>query len=137
MGRTYLFECPKCGYRARVAGGTAEGGRFTVQTILCQDCREIYDAVIALRIALPRIAGDTGAGKPVASKPRPLKTAPPFAAVVNCLPLSARVRAKWQSFKALCPLSPRHRVRAWKQPDKCPRCGIFLESNLVPFRDWD
>jgi predicted RNA-binding Zn-ribbon protein involved in translation (DUF1610 family) len=137
MGRTYLFECPKCGYRARVAGGSADGKRFAVQTILCHDCRELYDAVTALKVALPKIAGDTGANKPVAGRPRPMKSAPPFAAVVNRLPLPARARARWQTFTAACPVSPRHQVRAWKPPDKCPRCGIFLESNLVPFREWD
>lgn len=137
MGRTYLFECQKCGYRAKVAGGAGEGERFAVQTVLCRDCRELYDAVISLKVAIPKIMGDTGAGKPIAVKPKPLKFAPSFAAVLNQLPLPARTRARWQSFKPLCPVSPRHRVREWKQPDVCPRCGIFLESNAIPFRVWD
>ena len=45
MGRTYLFECSKCGYHARVAGGAAEGEHFAVQTIACADCRALHDAV--------------------------------------------------------------------------------------------
>ena len=49
MGRTYLFECSKCGYRARVSGGADRGRHVVVQTILCADCKELYDAVIAFK----------------------------------------------------------------------------------------
>jgi len=45
MGRTYLFECPKCGYRAKVSGGSDCGTRFGVQTVMCLDCKELHDAV--------------------------------------------------------------------------------------------
>ena len=137
MGRTYLFECSTCSYRAKVAGGAGSGERFAVQTILCSECRELHDAVISLKVALPKIASDTGAAKPVAIKPKLLNYAPPFAAVLNRLPLSVRTRSRWQEFKALCPVSPRHRVREWKQPDKCPRCGVFLEANAIPLCEWD
>ena len=50
MGRSYWFECPKCGYRAKVSGRADRGLSFFVQTILCRDCRELYDAVIRLRV---------------------------------------------------------------------------------------
>ena len=136
MGRTNLFECPKCGYRAKVAGGASSGLRFTVQTIHCFECRELYDAVTSLKVAIPRI-GDTGAGVQLKGRPRPIKDPPPFAAVLNSLPLPGRTRMRWQKFKAVCPVSRWHRVREWNQPDKCPRCGIFLEGNAIPFRLWD
>ena len=137
MGRSYLFECPKCAYRALVAGGAAEGARFCVQTILCSECRQLHDAVTSLKVSLPRLAGDNGVGVRLAGKPKPLKAAPPFAAVLNRLPLPGRVRSRWQKFKPACPVSAWHRVREWKAPDKCPRCGSFLEANAIPFREWD
>ena len=137
MGRTYLFECPKCGYRTKVAGGTERGFQFAVQTILCSDCKELHDAVIGLKVPAPRIPGDTGAAVPLKNRPKVLKTAPPFVAVLNRLPLPGRMRTRWQSFKAACPVSARHRVREWKTPDLCPKCGVFLEAGALPFRQWE
>src|SRR5215831_17445567 len=51
MGRTYWFECSKCGYRAQVSGRSDRGLNFFVQTIVCTDCKALYDAVTRLRIA--------------------------------------------------------------------------------------
>ena len=122
MGRTYLFECSKCGYHARVAGGAAEGEHFAVQTIACADCRALHDAVTRFKAA---------------SRPREsaLKTAPKFAAMLNRLP--PRGARQWLKFKPGCPVIAWHRIRPWKQPDKCPKCGNFLEPNAIPFRIWD
>jgi hypothetical protein len=44
---------------------------------------------------------------------------------------------KWVSFKIRCPVSPIHRVHAWSDPGKCPRCGNFMEKNALPFRYWE
>lgn len=137
MGRTYLFECPKCGYRAKVAGGATSGAQFAVQTVLCFECRELHDAVVSLKVTRARLAADPSLGTRLPGKPKLLKTAPPFAAVQNRLPWPARTRSQWQTFKPACPVSPRHRTREWNQPDKCPRCGVFLEMNAIPFREWD
>lgn len=123
MGRTYLFECPKCGYRAHVSGGADEGEHFSVETIACADCRQLYDAVTKLK-AWSRLK--TGYA---------LKTPPKFAAVLNRLP--PRGARPWLKFKPACPVSPLHRVRPWRRPDKCPQCGTFLEQNAIPFRLWD
>ncbi len=49
MGRSYWFECPKCGYRAQVSGRSDRGFTFCVQTVACRDCRELFDAVTAVR----------------------------------------------------------------------------------------
>jgi hypothetical protein len=51
MGRTYLFECPKCEYSARVSGREDRGFTVCVQTIVCRDCRRLYDAVVRLRVS--------------------------------------------------------------------------------------
>ena len=123
MGRTYLFECFRCGYRVRVSGGAEEGEHFAVQTVSCADCKELYDAVTEFKATVFPIAGGSN------------KTAPGFAAVLNRLPpRGARQRLK---FKPACPVSPLHRVRAWNRPDKCPKCGMFMEQNGLPFRLWD
>jgi hypothetical protein len=122
MGRTYLFACFRCGYCASVAGGTAEGDHFAVQTIACADCKSLHDAVTRVRI-------------PPQPKENPPATAPKFAAVLNRLP--PRGARLWLKFKPACPVSPSHRVRPWQQPGKCPRCGFFLEQNAIPFRIWD
>ena len=122
MGRTYSFECARCGYFARVAGGAAEGEHFAVQTITCADCRALYDAVVRVK-TLRRLTGN------------PLKTAPKFAVVLNRLP--PRGVQQWLKFKPGCPAQSWHRIRLCKQPDKCPQCGSFLEPNAIPFRIWD
>lgn len=136
MGRTYLFECEKCGYRAKVAGGAADGLEFNVQTILCLDCRELHDAVTGLKAPVPPKVTAPGTGVKLKAQPHTSK-APAFAAVINRLPLTGRGRTRWQNFSPACPVAALHRVLAWQSPDKCPRCGVFLERSALPFRHWD
>ena len=65
-------------------------------------------------------------------------TAPPsFQAVLNRLPPTGVRRFKWLPFKLQCPVSALHRVRSWNDPDRCPKCGIFLEKSALPYRLWD
>ena len=122
MGRTCLFECPKCGYRVQVAGGADEGVRFSIQTIACSDCKALYDAITRIKV-------------PLRQKQNPAGNAPTFATVLNRLPL--RGARFWLKFKPACPVSPQHRIRLWRQPDKCPKCGTFLEAGALAFRIWD
>jgi hypothetical protein len=122
MGRTYAFECPRCEYRVRVAGGADAGAHFAVQTIACADCRALYDAVIRFKAA-PR------------PRDLPPKSAPKFAAALHRLP--PRGPQPWLKFKPACPVSSRHRIQPWKQPGKCPRCGTFLEPGALPYHVWD
>jgi len=136
MGRTYLFECPKCGYRAKVAGGSTRGFYFAVQTILCYDCKELHDSVTALKTPAPGLAALAG-GTQFKARRKQTTTAPTFLAALNRLPPSGSKRLRWAYFKAACPVSARHRIREWQSPDKCPRCGCFLEPNAIPFRIWD
>lgn len=120
MGRMYFFECSECGYRARVSGGADRGEHITVQTISCANCKALYDAVIEFEAS--RNGNDP-------------KTAPSFAVLSNRLP--PRGARKWIKLKLACPVLPSHYVRVWKQPDKCPKCGMFLGSSGKPFRIWD
>jgi len=121
MGRMYLFECSKCGYRARVAGGAAAGVQFAVQTIACLDCRELHDVVVRCRMASQ-------------SPEDPPPKLPRAAALWNRLPWGGKT---WVKFKPICPVSTTHRIRLWKQPGHCPKCGVFLEPHAMPFRVWD
>jgi hypothetical protein len=138
MGRTYWFECSKCGYRAKVSGRAERGLNFFVQTIICRDCRELYDAVTRLKVpdepALRTPFGLPGTKPPV---PSALKTPPAFATVLNRLPTSGGRRVKWQTFKIQCPVSLIHRIEAWNDPGKCPKCGVHLEKSFPPFRIWE
>ena len=122
MGRTYLFECSKCGYHARVAGGADEGEHFAVQTLACADCKLLHDVVVRFKIS-PWTANNLSS------------TAPKFAMALNRLP--PRGVRQWLKFKPACPVASWHRIRIWKRPDKCPKCGNFLEQNAIPFRIWD
>jgi hypothetical protein len=139
MGRTYLFECSKCGYCARVSGGADRGVHFAVQTILCNECKELHDAVTELKVPVPANAAldrwklKTSRLDSVKAPDRP----PTFLTALNRLPPAGAKRFRWLRFKAACPVSPRHRIREWQQPGKCPKCGVFLEGNALPFRIWD
>jgi hypothetical protein len=142
MGRTHVFECPKCGHRAKVAGGADRGFRFAVQTVLCSDCKVLLDAVTELRITATPPLAETLARKrlkPLADARRGRSpTRPPtFAAALNRLLPAGAEHFKWLRFKPACPVSPLHRVREWNRPDRCPKCGVLMEQTALPFRIWD
>ena len=140
MGRSYWFECVKCGYRAKVSGRADRGLNYFVQTILCRDCRELYDAIT--RVKIP---DEFGALTPWVGlrrvKPRNLNRTwnvpPSFQSVSNRLPYTGVSRFRWLQFKIQCPVSAWHTVQVWNEPDKCPRCGVPLEKNALPFRIWE
>jgi hypothetical protein len=139
MGRSYWFECAKCGYRAIVAGRADQGLDLVIQTILCRDCKQLYDAVTRLRMADD--SGGLGGvgGLPAArlQRSRQITTPPAFQAALNRLAPGGTRRLKWQAFKIQCPMSRLHRVRSWNDPDRCPKCGVFLEKSALPYRLWD
>lgn len=137
MGRTYLFECSKCGYRAKVSGGADSGLHFAIQTITCSDCKELHDAVTEMKVPIvpPTARWKLKNGRLDAVE-IPVPT-PKVQAMLNRLPPSGAKRFRWLKFKLACPVSPIHRVKEWQTPGKCPRCGAFLECNALPFRRWD
>ena len=139
MGRSYWFECAKCGYRAIVAGRADRGLDLGIQTILCRDCKQLYDAVTRLRIAVePGPLWESKLQKAGLGKPAPALTTPPtFQSALNRLPPKGARRFRWLRFKVQCPLSALHRVRVWNDPDRCPKCGVFLEKSALPYRLWD
>src|SRR5262245_13393902 len=115
VGRSYWFECSRCGYRAKVSGRADRGFNFAVQTIVCRDCRELLDAVTGLRVAEEyswRLADRplaAGMGLNPQSRPKP----PTFMAALNRLPAVGATRFRWLQFRPACPVSPRHRIEPW------------------------
>jgi hypothetical protein len=125
MGKTYLFECPLCHYRAQVCGGAAGGRHCEVQTVACRDCRELHDVFTRVR----RRAGAKENGKfPGFFRPE----IPP--SVLSDDKLGKLV---WKDFAPMCPVDKKHSVELWNDPGRCPRCGNFMEKNGFPFRVWD
>jgi hypothetical protein len=137
MGRGYHFECSKCGYRAIVSGRADRGLNLTVQTVVCRDCRKLYDAVIGLKIPMESglKLGNLGFGQRGFARIR--GTPPSFEEAVNRLPYQGAPRFRWLKFKPQCPVSRFHRAEPWNEPEKCPRCGVYLERNALPYRIWD
>jgi len=115
-----------------------DGGiNFFVQTIMCRDCKELYDAVTRIKV----VAGP-GMGSEVTRfgriNPRGWNKNPPsFQSALNRLTFTGGGHFKWVRFPLQCPVMSFHRVQAWTDPDKCPRCGVYLEKNTLPFRIWD
>jgi|SRR5207302_6294390 len=139
MGRSFWFECSRCGYRAKVSGQPDRGLDYSVQTVVCHDCKQLYDAVTRLRVPQPQkaslgltpLANGRRLAERVPSRP------PSFQMMLAKLPTNGAQRSRWTRFKAECPVSPSHRVEPWNEPDKCPRCGLFMEKNPLPYRLWD
>ena len=140
MGRAYHFECGKCGYRAKVAGRPDRGLDFFIQTILCRDCKELYDAVTRLRIAGAHKSLMLGKHLTMGRHKhtvRVTKRPPKFEVLLGRLPHSFLHASRWVSFQPQCPVSVLHRIRPWTDPDKCPRCGVFLDKSATPYRIWE
>jgi hypothetical protein len=113
----------------KVSGRADRGVNVFVETIHCRDCKELHDVVTRIRIPdeiQDRVRASFYAGGP-----------PSFLAALGRLTYTGLTRFKWLDFKLQCPVSPSHSVQSWSEPGKCPRCGIFLDKNGVPYRIWD
>ena len=125
MGKTYLFECGLCHYRVKVSGGSDAGVDCHTQTLLCHDCRELFDVFTRVR------RQSSPVGKFQALHPE----IPPAA-----LAGSPARKKSWEAAGLTCPMEHdqiKHRVEAWKSPGRCPRCGSFMEKMGMAFRVWD
>src|SRR5260221_7229367 len=49
MGRTFHFQCTQCQYHATISGGADSGLNCDVQTILCRECRALFDVFTRVR----------------------------------------------------------------------------------------
>lgn len=141
MGRNFLHECPRCGYRARVAGGLSDGLWFVVQTLHCRVCKELHDAVVAVRLPVPALVDlklrPTLRGRRQLLEFAGFKGTPLFSALVDRLPPAGAKQYRWIKFPPACPVGVKHRVEEWRAPGRCPKCEWFLEAGALPFRTWD
>src|SRR5262245_25290193 len=112
-------------------GVVAEGREFAVQTIHCLDCRDLQDAVTSVAMSVVLCVDDREFECVWTNTP------PLLPDRMARLPLMGRVNTHWKSFKLACVRTPSHVIRTWNQPDKCPRCGVFLECAAFPFAQWD
>lgn len=131
-----------CHYHARVAGGVEKGVHCAVQTILCRDCRELHDVITRRQAAegeQPPRPGlrlmETPQIPPLLLVRQPFRMLVPKPARAVCRAMPSPLQ--WLDLKAVCPVAAVHRVETWQNPGRCPRCGTYLERNLVPWREWD
>lgn len=132
-----MFECPRCHYRAVVAGGTDAGFHCWVQTIICYDCKALHDVPTRVRVAVEP-EQRASSGKQVRPKLLSAREEVPDVNVLqNRLLVSVAKQFRWVSFRLQCPKSPFHRIEPWRDPGKCPRCSTQLERTVIPYRVWD
>src|ERR1051326_8836337 len=110
-----------------------------VQTIECADCKALYDVVTRLRVPDESKGMKFSFGlNGLRSSLQQRNSVPPsFQSALNRLPYRGVRHYKWLNFKPQCPVSPIHRVQNWSETDKCPRCGLHLDKNALPFRIWE
>lgn len=138
MGKSYSYECGRCGYTAKVSGGADRGVNLHVQTISCRDCHALYDAVIRMRVPDERWSRLWPRTFNWRRQTRKESTsAPSFAAALNRLQCMGVPRYTWVRYRLQCPVSSLHRVDAWTDPGRCPKCGGEIEKAGGPFRLWD
>jgi hypothetical protein len=141
MGRSYIYECQKCGYRAIVSGRNDRGVNFAVTTIRCLDCRELRDAVTALRLSESEMQAKDNPSRPIKGRVLRenwnLKLPPSAEAVFNRLAVRDGSKYRWVHYAPRCSRSPVHRIEPWIDPGLCPKCGIHMEKGAMPYRLWD
>lgn len=144
MGRSYHFECPLCHYQACVSGGADHGVNCSVQTIACQNCRELFDVFTRFRKKdfVEATARKESSGG-ILQTNEPL--IPPLMLVnhtYRVFPPAKTQEAEstpshWEQVELVCPVASSHHVQPWNGPGRCPRCGNYMEKNGYPFRIWD
>jgi hypothetical protein len=107
-----------------------------VQTIICRECKQLYDAVTRMKVVDPLTPLRLQPWRPLGSH---LSRARPsaFSQVLQRLPTPATSRWRWIAYKIQCPVSAIHKVEVWNDPGRCPRCALHIEKNVLPFRVWD
>jgi hypothetical protein len=133
MGRTYHFQCTQCQYHADLSGGADSGLHCDLQTILCRECRELFDVFTRVR----RVAGRREFARNFSAFER-LEIPPVILRDSLFAPRrSAPRQFEWEKLKLACPVSAKHFVEAWRHPGRCPRCYAFMAQEGLPFRVWE
>ena len=100
------------------------------KTIVCADCKALYDVPVKLRVA-------EGVPPPPRRTKKSASLLPEQSDPTKILIFGEPPRTKWVSLKPGCPVAAHHRVEVWTAPGKCPRCGNYVERTVLPFRIWD
>lgn len=138
MGKTFHFDCPHCHYQTRVSGGADEGVSCRVQTVVCLDCRELFDVFTRVRQRQhPVLTQRTLMNSEIIIPPALLVEQPVREFSVSPVPRSAPTPTFWAELKMVCPIVKTHRIEPWRDPGRCPRCGNFIEKNGFPWKIWD
>jgi hypothetical protein len=135
MARSFHFECARCRYQARVTGGADRGAHCFTQTVVCLDCRQLFDVPVRLRVALDEFALRARLNRRLYPT-RPLELDRPVPGW-NLRLARNPGKTRWASVKLRCPNLAWHRVQPWNQPGPCPRCANLIEGTLTPWRLWD
>ena len=124
--------------RGRCSGGADRGVIACVQTVLCRDCKALYDAVLRFKLpdGIPPPSAQAGFANSVQGR-LARNLPPPMHLVLERLRYTGAKRFKWVRFDLQCPVSRDHRVRSWNDPDRCPKCGIYLQKSALPYRLWE
>ena len=113
MGTRYQFLCKHCDYETVVSGGDDVGMACRTTTISCQDCGELFDVVTSDK------PWDESVGlsdeELVCPGPEPDDSGDDEG--TDCS-------------------NPSHRVRRWKFPGPCPKCGQAISKGEAMV-DWD
>jgi hypothetical protein len=134
VGKTFLFECPQCQYRAIVSGGADGGLNCDVQTVICRECRKLFDVFTRVRRATERTEFARNFSEFTGQEIPPVILRESLFASKRDTPRGF----EWHRIKKLsCPVSAKHFVEPWKNPGRCPRCHAFLEQQGLPLRVWD
>ena len=138
MGRTFLFECSRCHYRAAVVGGADRGFNCFVQTLVCRECASLYDVATRLRVPERQKARSLQPRcQPLVTGAEPELPLQAGIDLYNRLLFSATARSRWVILQPCCPVSKIHHVESWNDPGPCPRCRAYLERTVMPYRIWD
>jgi hypothetical protein len=120
-----------------VAGGADRGFHCFVQTILCRDCKALFDTPTRVRVPV-ETPSPAALRRTNFMRRRKPETAPSDAVVwQNRLRFFAGKKTKWIALKPRCPNSAAHRIELWAEPGRCPRCATRLERTVTPYRIWD
>lgn len=125
-----------------MAGREEQGLVCHVCTIVCPECSALFDAVTRARLSRDWLKGrrplhlDAG-WTPKSEWQRTVDAVREPVTLDQVLFEHHDPRGPWVEFPVTCPNVVHHAVQPWKDPGRCPRCGVYMERTLMPFRLWE
>ncbi len=117
MAQIRQFRCPNCDFRAEASGGEDRGLEIYIQTVVCNECKELLDVPMR-RFELPKDKAQVFPDpqqKPLLSawvkfKAGEMSRASKPDSVAAQYPHLAHY---WKKVNLKCPNNPYHKVQAW------------------------